>query len=149
MATRRAFLIFAGAAVSLSALPGAFAEAAKPLLRVYKGPACGCCGDWEEHMRENGFRVETHEIDDVWPVKRKLAVRDELSSCHTGVVEGYVVEGHVPAADVKRLLRERPKAIGIAVPGMPIGSPGMEQGPPEPYSTVAFDEAKSWIFERH
>ena len=83
------------------------------------------------------------------PIKRKLGVPEALYSCHTAVVTDYVVEGHVPAADVWRLLRERPKGKGLAVPGMPIGSPGMEQGPPQPYATMAFDERRAWVFERH
>jgi hypothetical protein len=149
MKTRRSFLLGCSALVALAAAPGVLAQPARPLLKVYKSPACGCCGDWEKHMRANGFRIETHAINDVAPIKRQYGVPEQLSSCHTATVDGYVVEGHVPAEDVKRLLRERPKAAGIAVPGMPIGSPGMEQGPPEPYSTIAFDGAKTWVYARH
>ncbi|HEX6154531.1 MAG TPA: DUF411 domain-containing protein, partial [Burkholderiales bacterium] len=82
-------------------------------------------------------------------VKRRLGVPSALASCHTATVEGYVVEGHVPAADVRRLLRERPEAIGLAVPGMPLGAPGMEQGTPQRYLTMAFDARGSWVFARH
>lgn len=100
-------------------------------------------------MRENGFRVERRDLADVTPMKRQLGVPQSLWSCHTALVDGYAVEGHVPAADIKRLLRERPKAIGLAAPGMPVGSPGMEQGAPQPYSTVLFDSHSSRVFERH
>lgn len=100
-------------------------------------------------MRAAGFRLETRNLADVTPLKSKLGVPEALRSCHTATVEDYVLEGHVPAADVKRLLRERTKTRGLAVPGMPIGAPGMEQGPPEPYATIAFDRTGSRVFERH
>ncbi len=95
---------------------------------VYKSATCGCCKNWSQHMAQNGFDVTNHDVKDLISVKRQHGVQPRLSSCHTAVVEGYVIEGHVPAADVKRLLRERPDAWGLAVAGMPIGSPGMEQG---------------------
>ena len=148
MITRRAFVFGAGAGLALAALPGAQAQYA-PLVSVYKGAACGCCGQWEIHMRANGFRVETHNITDVVPLKRKLGVPETLYSCHTATVGGYVLEGHVPAIDVKRLLRERTKTRGLAVAGMVPGSPGMEQGAPQPYSTIAFDDRGTRVFERH
>jgi hypothetical protein len=100
-------------------------------------------------MQASGFRVETREIADVTPIRRKYGVPEELSSCHTAVVGGYAIEGHVPAADIKRLLRERTKAKGLAVPGMVPGSPGMDQGSPQPYATLVFDERGSKVFERH
>src|SRR5687767_12101810 len=133
--TRRAFIT----AAALALLPAARAAATGPNLVVYKSAACGCCGEWEKHMRAAGFRVDSRTIADVAAVKRRLGVPDGLASCHTAVVGGYVVEGHVPAADVARMLHERPTAIGIAVPGMPLGAPGMEQGAPQPYRTLAFD----------
>lgn len=100
-------------------------------------------------MRAAGFRLETRNLADVTAVKRKLGVPEALRSCHTAMLGDYVLEGHVPAADVKRLLRERTKARGLAVPGMPAGAPGMEQGRPQPYSTIAFDASGSRVFERH
>lgn len=93
---------------------------------VHKTPTCGCCGEWVEHMRAAGFAVEVREANDLTPVKESVGVPYGMGSCHTAEVEGYFVEGHVPAADVKRLLAERPDAKGLTVPGMPLGSPGME-----------------------
>lgn len=104
------------------------AVATLPTVVVYKSPTCGCCGDWVTHMQRAGFKVEVHDVDDVDPFKRKAGLVPQLASCHTAFVGGYALEGHVPAADVKRLLNERPAARGLAVPGMPLGSPGMEMG---------------------
>ena len=108
------------------------AACAKPVkaaeLRIYKSPYCGCCGAWVDHVKASGIKTVVKDMEDVTPVARKVGVPDALRSCHTAVIEGYFVEGHVPAVDIRKLLRERPKARGIAVPGMPIGSPGMEQG---------------------
>lgn len=120
-----------------------------PRLVVYKSPACGCCGGWVNHMRASGFRVEINDVSDVLPIKRGNGVPDSLASCHTALVGGYALEGHVPAADVWRLLRERPAVKGLAVPGMVVGSPGMEQGPPQRYATIAFDARGSRIFAQH
>lgn len=97
-------------------------------LTVTKDPSCGCCEGWIEHMRHAGFNVTVHEDDDFADLKAKMGVAPEHQSCHTGVVDGYVIEGHVPAADVLRLLATRPEARGLTVPGMPMGSPGMEMG---------------------
>lgn len=97
-------------------------------MTVTKSPWCGCCVSWIEHMRHAGFDVTVHEEEDLTAIKKKMGVEPKLQSCHTGEVEGYVIEGHVPAADVLRLLAERPEARGLTVPGMPVGSPGMEMG---------------------
>jgi hypothetical protein len=147
MVARRAFLSGA-AALGLGLLAPAQAQRA-PALTVYMSPSCGCCGGWVRHVRENGFRVERRDLADVTPMKRQLGVPQALWSCHTALVDGYAVEGHVPATDIKRLLRERPKAIGLSAPGMPAGSPGMEQGVPQPHATVLFDSQSSRVFERH
>ena len=96
------------------------------VVTVWKTPSCGCCKDWVSHLREEGFQVVTNDVSDTAPVRQKLRLPAKFGSCHTAQVGGYVVEGHVPAQDVKRLLREKPVAIGLAVPGMPVGSPGME-----------------------
>jgi hypothetical protein len=104
------------------------ALAGSPVMDVYMSPTCGCCGDWVDHMREGGFTVNTHLDVDVGAKKTELGVPLAISSCHTGVVDGYVVEGHVPAEVVRKLLAERPDARGVTTPGMPIGSPGMEMG---------------------
>ena len=149
MNQRRSLVLAAGAVLVLGMVPGARAQQALPPVTVYKSPACGCCGEWVKHMQASGFRVETREVDDVTSIRRRYGVADELSSCHTAVVGGYVIEGHVPAADIKRLLRERPSAKGLAVPGMVDGSPGMAQGQPRPYATLVFDERGSKVFERH
>ena len=146
MITRRSFVCATAAALAL----GKFAHAQSvPLVSVYKSPACGCCGEWIKHMRANGFRVETYEVADVTPIRRQYGVPDELASCHTAIVAGFAIEGHVPAADVQRLLREQPKVKGLSVPGMVVGSPGMEQGPPQRYATLAFDDRGSRVFARH
>lgn len=150
MNIRRRLIRGAGALLALPLLPLA-AYGAETMI-VYKGPQCGCCGEWETHMRRAGFRVDSRIVDDMGRMKRTLGVPADFWTCHTGVIGGYLVEGHVPADDVKRLLRERPKALGIAVPGMPLGSPGMEQGPPsryQRYETVAFTARASWLFEKH
>ena len=98
------------------------------LITVYKTPTCACCGKWVDHMREHGFRVAVTDVADLPPVKATYKVPGDVATCHTGVIGGYIVEGHVPAEDVRRLMRERPDLLGIAVAGMPAGSPGMEAG---------------------
>ena len=107
---------------------------------VYKSPTCGCCASWVAHMKANGFQVKVVEQDDITAVKQRFGVPAPLASCHTALIGGYVVEGHVPASAVKRLLKERPAALGLSVPGMPIGSPGMEGPNSEAFSTYLFDE---------
>lgn len=106
---------------------------------VYKDPDCGCCGAWVEHLKTNGFSVKVNDVRDMTPHKKRLGVPERLGSCHTAVVGGYTIEGHVPASDIRRLLAERPRAKGLAVPGMPQGSPGMETGKFDPYDVLLFD----------
>ncbi|NLG60473.1 MAG: DUF411 domain-containing protein [Gammaproteobacteria bacterium] len=103
---------------------------------VHKTPTCGCCGLWVDHVREAGFPVEVHDMDDLGPVKQRLGIPYGKGSCHTAEVDGYAIEGHVPAEDIKRLLAERPDARGLVLPGMPMGSPGMEMpdGRTQPYT---------------
>lgn len=137
----------------LIAVPAA--ACAKPIkmaqLTIYKSPSCGCCGAWVDHIKGSGFKAVVNEMDDVTPVARKLGVPDAMRSCHTAVIDGYFIEGHVPAADIRRLLRERPKARGITVPGMPIGSPGMEQGNRrDPYQTLlVLNDGSAKVFAQH
>jgi hypothetical protein len=138
MHARRSFVLAASAVLALGMVPGARAQQSLPLVTVYKSPTCGCCGEWVKHMQASGFRVETHETGDVTPIRRRYGVPDELSSCHTAIVAGYAIEGHVPAADIKRLLRERTNAKGLAVPGMVAGSPGMEGPRSDPYRVLLF-----------
>lgn len=111
------------------------AAAALPRVLVHKSASCGCCALWVDHMREAGFEVEVDDRDDITPIKERLGVPYGHGSCHTAEVGGYFIEGHVPAADVKRLLAERPDAKGLVLPGMPLGSPGMEvpSGEVQPY----------------
>jgi hypothetical protein len=123
----------------------------KPVVSVFKSPTCGCCSKWVEHMKANGFELNVQDVDDISAVKEKLGVAPEISSCHTSQVGGYVIEGHVPAAAVQRLLKEKPKVAGLTVPGMPVGSPGMEvpSGQKEPYAILTFDKSgKTSVFER-
>jgi hypothetical protein len=119
-------------------------------VRVAKSPYCGCCNQWIEHLRRAGFQIRVVDAEDVTPIARQLGVPDNLRSCHTAVVEGYVIEGHVPAADIRRLLAQRPAGTGLAVPGMPIGSPGMEQGNRrQPYNVILFEGNRRTVFARH
>lgn len=113
-------------------------------MTVYRAPTCGCCGGWVEHVTEHGFEPESEMTQDMASVKEGFAVPMNLSSCHTAVVEGYLIEGHVPAEDIRRLLAERPDARGLAVPGMPVGSPGMEMGDQlDRYDVLLFDDQGS------
>ncbi|PLY15792.1 MAG: CopG family transcriptional regulator [Sedimenticola sp.] len=105
---------------------------------VYKSPTCGCCKSWIEHLEANGFSVETHDRTNMSPVKAEFGVPTDLQSCHTAKVGDYVIEGHVPADLITRLLEEKPKVMGLAVPGMPMGSPGMEGNRKDPYDVVTF-----------
>lgn len=114
-----------GAAIALTGRP-LRAHQAATTMTVYKSPTCGCCTKWIAHVEQAGFAVTAHDVPDVRPYKQKYGVPHELSSCHTGLVAGYAIEGHVPADLIQRLLREKPDAAGLAVPGMPMGSPGME-----------------------
>jgi hypothetical protein len=120
--------------------PAAAAPALTPVT-VYKSATCGCCGKWNEHLKTNGFTVNNNDLADVTPIKEKNGVPGPLRSCHTALVGGYVVEGHVPADVIRKLLRERPAdVVGIAVPGMPMGSPGMEGHRVDSYNVMAFDK---------
>jgi uncharacterized membrane protein len=122
-----------------------------PEITVWHSPTCGCCGDWVDHLEAYGFPVRKHLQRDVALIKHRLALPGELASCHTAMVDGYVVEGHVPAEDIARLLQERPFVRGIAVPGMPIGSPGMEMGDRrDAYEVLTFDEqGNTEVFSRY
>ena len=113
--------------------------AASADILVHKTPTCGCCGAWVDHLRSAGFSVEVEDVPDTGPMARRLGVPDALRSCHTAEIEGYAVEGHVPAVEIRRLVAERPDIAGIAVPGMPVSSPGMEVGDRrDPYQVIAF-----------
>jgi len=119
-------------------------------VQVYKNASCGCCGAWAAHMKSAGFDVSVTEVDDTTAVRKRFGMPDRFGSCHTATIDGYVLEGHVPAAEVKRLLAAKPNAIGLAVPSMPPGSPGMEMGSrKDPYQVLLIDRAgKDSVFAR-
>ncbi len=127
------------ATATLAASPARTDADALPKALVYKTPSCGCCNLWVDHLREAGFEVDARNLNDLIPVKIDAGVPPRMSSCHTALIDGYVVEGHIPAEHVKRLLEERPDVVGIAVPGMPIGSPGMEGIGARPYRVLSWD----------
>lgn len=137
-ATRRAFLM--GAAVTIMSPASAQDLGTPPVMRVSKDPNCGCCSGWVKHIQAAGFQTTVIEMSNLAPLKARLRVPSRLASCHTAEIGGYVIEGHVPAAAIRRLLSDRPVAIGLAVRGMPVGSPGMEVNgsPDEPYEVVLF-----------
>jgi hypothetical protein len=131
-----ALFLSAGALAATAAWP-ARAASATAEVQVFKSPTCGCCGAWVEHMRAAGFRVKVTEVDDTTAARKRLGLPDRYGSCHTATVAGYVLEGHVPAAEVKRLLATRPQALGLAVPGMPPSAPGMDvPGRKDPYDVL-------------
>lgn len=118
---------------------------------VYKSPTCGCCTAWIKHLEENGFDVKARDVPDVVPYKIEHGVTPQLASCHTALVDGYVIEGHVPATDIRRLLETRPAVTGLSVPDMPVGSPGMEMGDrKDPYQVLSFDaEGRIEVFANY
>lgn len=129
----------------------ACAPAAAATIEVAKSASCGCCTEWVEHLRREGFTVKVTDVEDPGVAARALGVPADLRSCHTAKIAGYAVEGHVPAGDIRKLLAEKPKAAGIAVRGMPLGSPGMDQGPTrQAFSTMLFDrQGGRRVFARH
>lgn len=145
--TRRACsLLLLGAGLAISCARYAQAQ---PMVIVHKSPKCGCCGQWIRHVTSAGFTVRVDDLPDVMPVKQRLGVPLDLASCHTSEVDEYAIEGHVPAPAIRRLLAERPSAQGLAVPGMPSGSPGMGGGSPTPYEVVLFGPAGRKTFGRY
>ena len=145
---RRTLVLGLAALPLVQALP---AMAAAPTILVYKNPSCGCCGDWVKHLEAAGFTVTVKEVDDTSVMRKRLGLPEEFGGCHTATVAGYVLEGHVPAVDVTRLLATRPTALGLAVPGMPVGSPGMEVGDRvDPYDVLLIDRAgRATVFARY
>lgn len=134
--TRRSVLV-ALAAVSIPQISPTWA-AEEPIITVHKDPNCGCCSGWVQHLEKAGFAVKAIDTPRLNAVKARLGVPNDLAACHTAEAAGYIIEGHVPAIAIRRLLAEKPAAAGLAVPGMPIGSPGMEGGTPEPYDVTLF-----------
>ncbi len=128
----------------MSVSPG---TASAETITVYKTPWCGCCTSWIKHLQRDGLDVRVIEQEDLAPVRASLAVPDDLASCHTAKVAGYAIEGHVPAAEIRHLLEEHPDAAGLAVPGMPMGSPGMETpNPPDAYDVILFGDETQSVF---
>lgn len=147
---RRKALRFALATVVTAALPSR-AQFSSPLVEVWRSPECGCCGAWIRHLQLNGFTTRVHLVDDTSAARKAAGIPAALASCHTGKVYGYALEGHVPAADIRRLLAQKPAAVGLAVPGMPVGSPGMEHGDSrQPFETLlVLADGSTTVFERH
>ena len=140
---------FLALALTTGAAPASSTGAAakKPTITVYKDPSCGCCKSWIAHLIKHGYRVDAKDTPEMTGIKRSLGVPDGLTACHTAIVNGYLIEGHVPAADIARLLEEKPKVAGLAVPGMPMGSPGMEGPRTQHYQVLSFDKAgKTKVF---
>ncbi len=144
---RRHVLRLAGGGALLLAVPSLWAQELRRIT-VWKDPSCGCCGAWVEHLRRNGFVATVVDTSQVQSIKAERRVPAELASCHTGEIAGYTIEGHVPAEAINKLLAERPAARGLAVPGMPIGSPGMEGGTPEVYDVMLFGDGAAKQFAR-
>ncbi|NJA05729.1 DUF411 domain-containing protein [Methylococcaceae bacterium WWC4] len=126
-------------------------EAALPEMTVYRSPTCGCCGKWLEHAEKSGFKIKDVISSDMDQIKARYGVPEKLASCHTVVVDGYVIEGHVPSADVQKLLQTKPKVAGLAAPGMPMGSPGMEMGGrQDEYQVLSFDkDGRAEVYAEH
>lgn len=128
---------------------GAQAAIPLPLVTVYKSASCGCCTEWIRHLQDNGFMVKAQDVANPSEYREKFGIPQELGSCHTGVVNGYAIEGHVPAREIKRLLAEQPKARGLAVPSMPLGSPGMEGPRSDPYDVLLVQADGRYSTYRH
>ena len=150
---RRHFILTGIASGLAAAMVGRSALASLGQMEVFKSPTCGCCSAWVDHMTRAGFDAVARDVDQetLWTMKERAGVTPELSSCHTAFIDGYFIEGHVPASDVQRLLSERPDALGLTVPGMPIGSPGMEMGNQrDAYDTLlVLRDGSTEVFERH
>jgi hypothetical protein len=146
--------LFAFCLALLVTAPVSAATDGTPSIEVWKSPTCGCCGKWVEHLEANGFAVTAKNTSRgmLDRIKRQAGIEENLASCHTGLIEGYAIEGHVPAADIKKLLETRPDAVGLTVPNMPLGSPGMEQpdGKTEPYDVLLVKkDGSTEIFASH
>ena len=147
MKRRRALACLLGTA-GLLTVPALWAQGQTVLVEVWKSPTCGCCNDWIKHLQAAGFRVGFTNVPDSRFYRAKLGMPARFGSCHTALVNGYVIEGHVPAADIRKLLRDQPEAIGLAVPGMPVGSPGMDgpeyRGLADPYDVLLVQGDGRW-----
>jgi hypothetical protein len=150
LSRRKLMSLAGGLGASLIALGSTSASGAGASIEVTRSPSCDCCSAWIAHLRQAGFSVEEKLLDDLAPLKARLGVPADLQSCHTATLSGYVIEGHVPAKEILRVLTERPTATGLAVAGMPPGSPGMETGgQAERYDVVLFDAKGRQVFARY
>jgi hypothetical protein len=148
---RRTLLIrLGGAAAALLAFPRLSASQPQPTMTVYKDPSCGCCQEWVNHVTVSGYKATVIKAD-MGPIKVKHQIPQNLASCHTTLIGGYVIEGHVPAADISRLLKEKPKGIlGLTIPGMPASAPGMDIMPFQPYTVLTFDaKGQTTVWAKH
>ena len=147
---RKAVTLMLGSAIVFETLKTAPVMAAGFDGKVFKSPTCGCCTVWVKQLEQAGIDLQVTDLESLEMIKRMFQVPEQLQSCHSSIINGYVIEGHVPVKEIKRLLNEKPKAIGIAVPGMPIGSPGMEQGNvKEPYDVVIFQNGTQSVYARY
>ena len=148
---RRLFLNVSGALVVLAALPTRAAIEPAKVVQLFKSATCGCCDNWANHMRSAGFAVQVTDVADMTAARKRLGMPDRFGSCHTAIIEGYAIEGHVPAIEVKRLLDMKVKAIGLAVPGMPPSAPGMDvRGRRDPYQVLLIDASgQSSVFANY
>ncbi len=144
-------LTFLAALLLTACAGGAAPRAADEIdIKVFRSPTCSCCGAWVQYMEQNGFNVIVEDVQDMAPIKARYLVPPELQSCHTALVDGFVIEGHVPVREIMRLITERPDVIGLAVPGMPAGAPGMEGSAEVPFDVIAFDSAgRKQIFAQY
>ncbi len=140
----------APASARAATVAAALAEAPPLEIIVYRSPSCGCCKAWATHLEQNGFTVKQVELDDLSEIKAQAGISQRLASCHTAIIGRYAIEGHVPAADIKRLVAEKPEVAGLTAPGMPSGSPGMENGRKDPYDVLAFTrDGKTTVWASH
>jgi len=141
-------LMLAGTVAVLG--PSGLGAQSAPEVAVFKSATCGCCVKWVDHLKANGFATTSTNVEDMGVVKAKHSVPRSVHSCHTALVGGYVIEGHVPASDIKRLLKEKPAISGIGVAGMPAGSPGMESATPQRYDVLSFDkQGQTRVYSTH
>jgi hypothetical protein len=140
---------FLAGSILIGAFSSVATNAAATTIDVYKSSTCKCCAKWVDHMRANGFTVNTHDVGNK-EVRERAGISSTLGSCHTALVDGYAIEGHVPAQDIKRFLKERPRAIGLTAPGMPHGSPGMEGARSDPYDVLLINkQGDTTVYSRH
>jgi hypothetical protein len=141
---------FSRAALAAALCAPMLAMAAAPVIEVFKSESCGCCGAWVEHLKANGFATRVVNVENPSDYRERAGIPDQFGSCHTGMIQGYAIEGHVPASDIKRLLAQKPKAKGLAVPAMPLGSPGMEGPRKDPFDVLlVLADGRTKVFKHY